>query len=115
MNSIRISTQPSMPQAIWGSQPPTHAQIATLAYEKYLENGSRRGYCERNWLDAERELKHPPVTPGKIRVSVDAALTTDGVGGFVAGDVLTAAERSVGRVAWRRATCAASTESMMPA
>lgn len=36
---------------------PTHAEIASRAYEIYLKKGKHQGQCERNWLQAELELR----------------------------------------------------------
>jgi len=35
---------------------PTHEQIAARAYDLYVAGGRQPGQCERNWLQAEREL-----------------------------------------------------------
>lgn len=38
---------------------PTHDQIARRAYEIYVRNGRIDGRCQRNWEQAERELRTP--------------------------------------------------------
>ncbi len=35
----------------------THEEIAARAYELWLKDGKRPGSAERNWLEAERQLK----------------------------------------------------------
>jgi Protein of unknown function (DUF2934) len=35
---------------------PTHQEIATLAYRKFLERGGQDGRAIDDWLEAEREL-----------------------------------------------------------
>jgi hypothetical protein len=34
-----------------------HDEIARRAYEIYIKKGSRQGQCERNWLQAEIDLR----------------------------------------------------------
>ena len=36
---------------------PTREQIAKRAHEIYVKGGSAEGHCERNWAQAEQELK----------------------------------------------------------
>jgi hypothetical protein len=33
-----------------------HARISLLAYDLYLQRGSREGHAQEDWLDAEREI-----------------------------------------------------------
>jgi hypothetical protein len=40
------------------SSMPTHDDIARRAYEIYIKNGRRQGQCERNWQQAENELRN---------------------------------------------------------
>jgi hypothetical protein len=40
------------------ASPPTHNEIAKRAYEIYIKNGRRQGQCERNWKQAENELRN---------------------------------------------------------
>ena len=35
---------------------PTHDQIAARAFDIYVAGGRQPGQCDRNWLQAEREL-----------------------------------------------------------
>ena len=37
---------------------PTHDEIARRAYEIYIKNGLRQGQCERNWQQAENDLRN---------------------------------------------------------
>jgi hypothetical protein len=37
---------------------PTHKVISKRAYELYVKNGCKEGQSERNWLQAEQELKN---------------------------------------------------------
>jgi len=37
---------------------PAHKDIARRAYEIYLKNGRRQGQSEKNWYQAEQELKN---------------------------------------------------------
>lgn len=36
---------------------PTHAEIAALAHQRWLEEGQPQDSAERIWLEAERELQ----------------------------------------------------------
>ena len=36
---------------------PTHAEIATRAYEIYLKSGRQPGHCTQNWAKAEQSLR----------------------------------------------------------
>jgi hypothetical protein len=40
-------------------QEPTFAEISTLAYQLYLEDGQPEGASESHWLRAEAILRHP--------------------------------------------------------
>ena len=42
-----------------GGFEPTHEQIASRAYERWLERGSEHGEHEQDWMDAEQDLKNP--------------------------------------------------------
>ena len=42
-----------------GGFEPTHEQIASRAYERWLERGSEHGEHEQDWMDAEQDLKDP--------------------------------------------------------
>lgn len=42
-----------------GTTCPAHAEIARRAYEIYIHKGRRPGQCEKNWLQAEQELRTP--------------------------------------------------------
>ena len=44
------------------SHAPTHAQIATCAYDIYIEHGRADGRCKQNWHQAEEELTHKALT-----------------------------------------------------
>ena len=35
---------------------PTHATIATRAYDIYLKSGRKQGQCKQNWQQAEKSL-----------------------------------------------------------
>ena len=37
---------------------PAHKDIAKRAYEIYVKNGCRQGQSEKNWYQAEQELKN---------------------------------------------------------
>ncbi len=37
---------------------PRQEDIARRAYEIYVKTGCRQGQCERNWLEAEQEMKN---------------------------------------------------------
>ena len=55
-----FSNQPTrtVPDAASAGTPrPTHAEIAERAYEIYLKKGRQQGQCDRNWLQAEQELR----------------------------------------------------------
>lgn len=52
------TTQPQ-PQTGGGKSAPTHEQIATRAYEKWLKKGRPSGNTQiQDWLEAEAELKN---------------------------------------------------------
>jgi hypothetical protein len=36
----------------------THDEIATRAYDIYVKKGRRQGQCERNWQQAETDLRN---------------------------------------------------------
>ena len=40
--------------------PPTHQEIARLAYSYWEARGRVHGFHEQDWLQAERELTAPP-------------------------------------------------------
>jgi hypothetical protein len=40
---------------------PAHSDIARRAYEIYLKNGRRQGQAEKNWHQAEQELRNEKV------------------------------------------------------
>ncbi len=46
--------QPSEPEP---AGTPSHEEIAARAHQLWLEEGQPSGSAERNWFDAERELK----------------------------------------------------------
>ena len=37
---------------------PAHDEIVRRAYEIYIKNGLRQGQCERNWHQAENDLRN---------------------------------------------------------
>jgi Protein of unknown function (DUF2934) len=48
-------------------QPPTHGQIAALAFSLYLKHGSRHGHAEKDWLEAEKVLSRQAANPHASR------------------------------------------------
>jgi hypothetical protein len=52
------ATRTAKPRAAAAVAPvPTHAEIATRAYELYLQRGGQDGQDFEDWLEAERELQ----------------------------------------------------------
>jgi hypothetical protein len=54
-----------------GTTRPTHAEIAKRAYEIYVKNGRRQGQCERNWLQAEQDLRKQGMAASQSKPSGD--------------------------------------------
>ena len=54
-----------------GTTRPTHAEIAKRAYEIYLKKGRQQGQCERNWLQAEQELRPQGMAASQSKPSGD--------------------------------------------
>lgn len=52
-----------------GTPRPTHAQIATRAYEIYLKKGRQQGQCEGNWLQAEQDLRKQEMSASQSKPS----------------------------------------------
>jgi hypothetical protein len=42
----------------------THDEIARRAYDIYVKKGRRQGQCERNWQQAENDLRSEQKGPG---------------------------------------------------
>jgi hypothetical protein len=74
------STAPTGPRLVKTSAPApsispevTHEQIATRAYELFVENGFEHGHHITHWLKAEEELKSVPAVPRPKRVAAARA------------------------------------------
>ena len=50
------------PKLVVAARTPAAHEIATRAYELFLENGSQHGFDVEHWLRAERELRARPMT-----------------------------------------------------
>jgi hypothetical protein len=79
----KTAPPPSHPQALAaphtasaGTARPTHAEIAKRAYEIYLKKGRKPGQCERNWLQAEQELRNHGVAASQSKPSGDKPAVT---------------------------------------
>ena len=59
-----------------GTLRPTHAEIAKRAYEIYLKKGGQEGHCERNWLQAEQELRTQRMPASQPKPSGDKPTAT---------------------------------------
>ena len=59
-----------------GTTRPTHAEIAKRAYEIYLKTGRQQGQCERNWLQAEQELRKQGTAAFQSKPSGDKPTVT---------------------------------------
>ena len=59
MNQVKVNEAQSSPSlrnaAAMGA--PSHAEIAVRAYQLWLEQGRPPGSADRNWLEAEHELR----------------------------------------------------------
>jgi Protein of unknown function (DUF2934) len=60
MPKTKEAPAPKTKKATTAKNKPTQDQIATRAYEIYLERGSTPGDPMQDWLRAERELAAPP-------------------------------------------------------
>ena len=56
---------------------PKHEEIASRAYELYLERGAEPGHATRDWLDAESELKGEIPTPHEAQRPPSDDLVTE--------------------------------------
>jgi hypothetical protein len=60
MSKTKEAPAPKSKKASTQKSKPTQHQIATRAYEIYLERGATHGDPMQDWLRAERELAAPP-------------------------------------------------------
>lgn len=54
--------------------PPTHDDIARRAYDIYTASGREDGHCERNWHQAECEMRKPS-TPAELAMDNEGGAT----------------------------------------
>jgi hypothetical protein len=74
MSKTKEAPAPKARKAAPAKSKPTQDQIATRAYEIYLERGSTPGDPMQDWLCAERELTESPKKSGsKSKVITFAA------------------------------------------
>ncbi len=74
MSKTKEAPAPKARKAAPAKSKPTQDQIATRAYEIYLERGSTPGDPMQDWLRAESELAAPPKKPrSKSKVITFAA------------------------------------------
>ena len=52
---------------------PTEAEIAARAYDIYAASGREDGHCERNWHQAECEMREKPVLAEQVAAPVALA------------------------------------------
>ena len=74
--SSREQTLTAPHQGAAATTGPTHAEIAKRAYEIYLKKGKHQGQCERNWLQAEQELRDHATAACHSRPSGDKPAAT---------------------------------------
>jgi len=60
-----VNTPDQLRQESSPDQPvrPSHEEIATLAYQYFLDGGCREGFNEENWFRAEQALMRPRKAP----------------------------------------------------
>jgi hypothetical protein len=65
-----MSNSTLLPPAAAGAnrvQPPTHEQIAALAFSLHLQRGGQQGHAEKDWLEAEQILLQLAANPPASR------------------------------------------------
>ena len=83
LTQSKATQPPSNQQTLMAPHPgsaettrPTHDEIAKRAYEIYLKKGRQQGQCERNWLQAEQELRKQGMAASQSKPSGDKPTVT---------------------------------------